>query len=120
MSQPGSLADLLGAAVQVRTVRVGEVVGVFLDRTGRRAIGLELSSGGLRRFLPWVAARVEGGVVVVESSLVIVDDGESYERLGARRIRDAASLRALCALAGGEIVPAEPVSAGRVSGIERR
>lgn len=121
MSPPDSLADLLGAAVRVGTVRVGEVVGVFVDRSGSRVIGLEVSStGGLRRFVPWFAARREGSVVSVESALVIVDDGASYERLGARPIRDPASLLALRALSDGELASSERVSAVAAAGISLR
>lgn len=118
MSSPDSLADLLGAAVRVGPVRVGEVVGVFVNRDGRRAIGLEVSSaGGVRRFLPWVAARRDGGFVEVESALVIVDDGGSYERLGARSLRDPEALMAMRALPDGEIVTPEPVSTERLVGM---
>jgi len=109
VSTRGSLADLLGAAVRVGTVRVGEVVGVLLDRDGLRAIGLEVSSaGGTKRFVPWFAARRDGRVVAVESALVIVDDGGSYERLGARPLRDPTVLRAMQALPDGEIVTRGP------------
>jgi hypothetical protein len=79
--------------VRVGTVRVGEVVGVFVDDSGARAIGLEISgAGGARRFLPWVAARLASGAVSVESALFLVDDGSSYERLGARSLRDRLEL----------------------------
>ncbi len=121
MSPPGSLAELLGAAVWVGHSRVGEVVGVYVDRDGRRAIGLELSSvGGARRFLPWFAVRREGRAVLVESALVIVDDGGGYERLGARSIRDPVALRALRARPDGELVLAPSVSVTPAAGIGRR
>lgn len=122
MTAAGSLAELLGTAVRVGTLRVGEVVGVFVDHRGDRAIGLEVSgAGGMRRFLPWVAARSADGVVSVESALVIVDDGASYERLGARAIRDPASLANVRALPDGGIEPVPgAVSPGRLTGIGRR
>jgi hypothetical protein len=122
VSPTGSLAELLGAVVRVGTVRVGEVVGVFVDTSGLRAIGLEIASvGGLRRFLPWVAARYDAATVWVDSALVFVDDGASYERLGARPIRDAAALGALHALPDGGIVPdLGSVSTGAPSGIGSR
>ena len=121
MIPPGSLAELIGAAVRVGTVRIGEVVGVYVDRSDRRAIGLEISSaGGNRRFLPWFAGRLEGRSVRVESALVIVDDGGSYERLGARSIRDPAALAGMQALPDGEIVTGPRVSAAPGAGIGRR
>jgi hypothetical protein len=121
VSLPDSLADLLGAVVRVGTVRVGEVVGVYVDRGGGRAIGLEVSgAGGIRRFLPWFAVRQEGRIVVVESALVIVDDGASYERLGARSIRDPVTLLTMQALPDGEIVTAPSVSITPAAGIGRR
>lgn len=94
---------------------------MFLDRAGRRAIGLEVSSADrIRRFVPWVAVRSDGRIVAVESALVIVDDGESYERLGARSIRDRAALLALRALPDGQIVTSDTVSTGPVAGIGQR
>lgn len=121
MSVEGSLAELLGASVRVGTIRVGEVGGVFVDRGGLRAIGLEvLGAGGVRRFLPWVAARARGDLVVVDSALVLVDDGASYERLGARAIRDPAALEGVRAKPDGELVLGEPVSAVLETGMEAR
>lgn len=121
MTAPGSLGDLIGAPVIAGTVRVGDVIGVYVDRAGGRAIGLEASSpGGSRRFLPWVAARFEGGVVLVGSPLVVLDDDGSYERRGAEVVRDRSVLATMSVLPGGEIVPAEPVSVRAASGITPR
>lgn len=122
MSPPGSLVDLLGAVVRVGSVRVGEVAGVFVDGSGLRAIGLEVAgAGGVRRFLPWVAARWGDGAVVVESALVIVDDGASYERLGARPMREPALLEPLRALPDGVLVRAPgAVSVPPLTGIGSR
>ncbi|HXF98504.1 MAG TPA: hypothetical protein VNJ46_07830 [Gaiellaceae bacterium] len=51
-------------------------------------LGLEVTGrGGVRRFLPWVAARVEGGVVRAPTPLVLMDEGESYLLRGARLLR---------------------------------
>ena len=115
-----SLSALLGAAVRVGTVRVGDVVGVFVDRDGRRAIGLEVSTaGGIRRFVPWVAARYVDGAVSLDSALVIMDDSASYERLGARSLRDTESLGGLQAAADGRIGEGA-VSTGALMGTQRR
>lgn len=116
-----SLAGLLGAAVRVGTVRVGEVVGVFVDREERRAIGLEVSTaGGARRFVPWFAARHADGAIRVDSSLVIVDDSASYERLGALVLRDVVSLGRLRAAAGGTLESIDAVSTAAVLGTNGR
>ena len=85
-------------------MRVGEVVGVFLDGSVPRAIGLEvLGAGGARRFLPWVAARFEPGLTRIESALLLVDGVDSYERLGAVPLRDRAALARLVAAPDGLI-----------------
>ena len=102
------LGELLGATVRVGTVKVGEVEGVFVDDRARRAIGLEVSgSGGVRRFLPWIAARLAQGAVSVESALFLVDDGASYERLGARLARDREALDGFCADTDGRLATVE-------------
>jgi hypothetical protein len=117
----GALADLLGVAVRVGTIRVGEVAGVFVDETGARAIGLEVASaGGLRRFLPWFAAiRTEGGIALT-SALLLVDDGASYERLGAHAVRDGTRLAGLAASPSGELERVSSVSTGRAAGTRER
>jgi hypothetical protein len=116
----GALSELLGAVVRVGTVRVGDVSGVFVDATGARAIGLEVAgAGGVRRFLPWVAAKREEDVVSVASALFLVDDGASYERLGARAIRDASVLGALQASPEGHLEP-PAVSARSLAGTTER
>ena len=102
------LAELLGATVRVGTVKVGEVDGVFLDGGARRAIGLEVSgAGGVSRFLPWIAARFAQGAVSVESALFFVDDGASYERLGARLARDREALDGVCVDRDGRLAAVE-------------
>lgn len=104
MTPPDTLTDLLGATVRVGSVRIGEVVGVFLDAGRVRAIGLEVGGAdGARRFLPWVAARFEARGVTMESALLLVDDGASYERLGAVLVRDESGLRNLQATPNGRI-----------------
>jgi hypothetical protein len=115
----GALADLLGVAVRIGTIRVGEVVGIFVDETGARAIGLEVrSAGGLRRFLPWFAATRASGAITVSSALLLVDDGASYERLGAHAVRDAARLAGLTASSSGRLERTPAVSAGAVAGTQ--
>ena len=93
---PGALAGLLGRGVRVGTVRVGEVTGVLVDAEQLRPIGLEVASGGgARRFLPWFAVSVEPDGVHIESALLLVDQIDAYERLGARTLRQAGALDAL-------------------------
>lgn len=93
-SRPRSLAKLFGRAVRVGPVRVGAIAGVFLD--GSRVIGLEVAGpAGARCFLPWVAARVDEHEVRIDSALLLVDAIESYERSGARPVRDPSALAGL-------------------------
>ena len=122
MTLPGSLADLLGTTVRVGTVRVGEVAGAFVDRHGRRVIGLEVSGpGGVRRFLPWFAASLLERDIQVSSALLIVDDGASYERIGARALRDPLTLAGMRVSADGAIEGApETVSGAPLAGIRSR
>ena len=111
MRPPSTLADLLGAAVHVGTVQVGEVVGVFVDRGESRAIGLEVAgAGGARRFLPWFAARAVDEGVSVESALLLVEDGSTYERLGALPLRDRSTLGRLGVTPEGGITSLGSVS----------
>ena len=121
MTQPGSLAGLLGAPVRVATVRIGEVSGVFVDETRTRAIGLEVASaGGARRFLPWVAATCVEGGVAVSSALLLVDDGQSYERLGAQALRDAGSVAGVVVHPDGCLERPPAVSAPALAGTPER
>ena len=115
-----ALSETLGATVRVGTVRVGEVGAVLLDSGRSRAIGFEVSgTGGVKRFLPWVAARIAPGVVSVESALLLVDDGESYERLGAMPVREGKELDGLLAGPDGSIARAATVSPRLAAGRQR-
>jgi hypothetical protein len=87
---------LLGAPCRVRDVRVGEVASVFVDAGYERVIGLGiLGIGGVRRFLPWVTADVGDDGVSIRSSFLLVDDGDTYMRLGAHQIDNADELAEL-------------------------
>jgi hypothetical protein len=91
-------ADVLGAPVRVRDVRLGTVTGVVGDGPVERLIGLEVTSrDGRRWFLPSVAVSHEAGAIHVHSTLVLVETGdlEGYGRLGAVVIRDPAELERL-------------------------
>jgi hypothetical protein len=117
-----SLAGLLGARCRVRDVLVGEVSGVYVDAAGARVIGLDVrSAGDVHRFLPWVAFELDGDGVSVGSVFLLVDDGESYARLGARAITDAQELERLRVDGSGNVLDGqEPVSTGDISGIRSR
>ena len=105
MSPPQQLAGLLGSAVRIEATRIGEVAGVFLDASAERVIGLDVVVGGVRRFLPWVAAGLEAGVVRVASALLLVDGSEAYERLGAVSLTLSAELEHLRVATDGRLVP---------------
>jgi hypothetical protein len=82
------VADVLGASVLVGDMRVGKVVGVYLDARFERAIGLEVAcAGAVRRFLPWAVASFAHGNVCASSALHLLDAAEGYERHGAVRLR---------------------------------
>lgn len=108
-----TLAAVLGSTVEVGAEGVGEIAGVYVDRVRERVIGLEVASaGGARRFLPWVAARFGPRTVSIDSPRFLVDDGESYQRLGAELLRDMAELAELRVRLDGSL---EPLGTPRVS-----
>jgi hypothetical protein len=97
-----SLPDLLGRAVRIAGVLVGQVTGVVVDARATRAIGLEIAGAGeAHRFLPWFAARLEEAAVSVESAFLLVDEVGGYERRGAVVVRDPVRLAAFGASADG-------------------
>jgi hypothetical protein len=69
---------------------------VFLDSDSTRALGLDVRSpDGRHRFLPWVAAELDGQGVDIRSAFLLVDAGDSYTRRGARGISDRLELASL-------------------------
>jgi hypothetical protein len=98
VTRVGRPADVLGAPVRLRDVRVGTVTGIVGDGLVQRLIGLEVTGrDGRRWFLPSVAASHQPGAVHVDSTLVLIETGdlEGYGRLGAVVIRDPAELERL-------------------------
>lgn len=117
----GSRAELLGAPCRVRGVLVGEVTAVIVDAEVTRAIGLDIRSpDDVHRFLPWVAAEVDGDGVDVSSAFLLVDAGDSYTRRGARAIVDASKLADLRVEADGRITDGVAVSIGARAGTSSR
>lgn len=115
MTSSVPLSELLGLPVRIGSLRVGEVTGVFVDQSAPRAIGLEVvGARGTYHFLPWVAATFAAAAVFLDSALLLVDDGPSYERLGAKSMRDPIDLSGLRAIPDGTVVRRE-VAAGTVS-----
>ena len=118
------LEEILGAAVRANELRLATVTGVVFDARWERLLGLEATGrDGIRRFLPWVAAELHGGVVGVVSRFVLLDTGEldGYVRLGAMVVRDRMQLAGLGVGTGGEITRADRlagVSQEVTSGIE--
>jgi hypothetical protein len=104
-------ATVLGAPVRVRDLRVGTVRGVLGDGSCERVIGLEVTGrDGRRSFLPFVAASHDDGSVLLDSSLVLVETGDSegYGRLGAVVVRNPAQLAGLVLNERGRILREEP------------
>ncbi len=112
-----ALADALGASAYVGEVRVGKIVGIYLDAGCERAIGLEVAgAGGVRRFLPWVVAYFENGNVRASSALHLLDGPDGYERHGAVALRDPSEVAGLSVTVEGRVLPRAPVSGERVVG----
>jgi hypothetical protein len=105
---------MFGASVLVGDVRVGKIVGVYLDAASERAIGLEVAcTGGLRRFLPWAVASFVDGSVRASSALHLLDAAEGYERHGAVPLHDASKVAGLSVTSEGRVLAAGGVlSAG--------
>jgi hypothetical protein len=83
------LRDVLGARVSVRGELVGHVSGVLLDGSESRAIGLEITSAGLRRrFLPWVVATFGDEGIDALSAFLLIDSCEPYLDQGAVLCRE--------------------------------
>jgi hypothetical protein len=60
--------------VLVRGIRLGEVERVLLDEVSPRVLGLDVLCGdGSNRFLPFAAARLNGGGIEVDSALTMLD-----------------------------------------------
>jgi hypothetical protein len=115
------LAPLLGAPCRVRDVRVGHIAGIYVDADHGRVIGLDVTCPEqTRRFLPWLAVEVDGGHVRADSALLLVDAGESYERLGARVIRDPAELAHDTVSRDGRLCGRRVVSTSRGAGTHAR
>lgn len=101
-----ALADALRALVLVGDIRVGKVVGVYLDAGRERVIGLEVGcADGVRRFLPWVVASFESGTVRASSALHLLDAAEGYERHGAVALHDPSEAVGLFVTVEGRVLP---------------
>jgi hypothetical protein len=101
------LSQVLGAAVDVEGVRVGEVTAVVGDPSFERVVGLEVVGVDFRRrFLPWVAASFADGGVRPTSALVLFEMSEldDYRRLGARIVQDQAGLDHLRVAPDGRVL----------------
>jgi hypothetical protein len=113
-----ALAHAFGAHVRVGDVRVGKIVGIYLDAERARAIGVEVASaGGGRRFLPWVVASFENGEVRASSALHLLDAPDGYERHGAIALHDRSEVAGLSATIEGRVITeSEAVSAELAAG----
>lgn len=71
------LRALVGLPVRIGEVDVGRVSEVLLDRSLGHCLGFVLDSRGAnRRFLPWVAARVERDHVAALSAFALLSTSE--------------------------------------------
>ena len=80
-----SAGALLRRPVRLRGVRLGETVDLILDPEGTRVLGFDVLCGDeVHRFLPFPAAELAGGGVVVTSTLSLLDEDQRafYRRYG--------------------------------------
>lgn len=106
MTRLESLAGVLGVPVRVESTCIGHVAGVVGDSGFGRVIGLDVAaSDGSRKFLPWVAASVARGEILVSSALVLFDtlEIEGYTRQGAVTMRSPAELASLAVTSDGSV-----------------
>ncbi len=92
-------AGLLGAPVRVAGLRSGSVEDVVLGADLSVVLGVVVETrAGERRFLPWVAARLEGDALVASSPLALLggvelayylESGVGLRRLDAVRLAAA-------------------------------
>jgi PRC-barrel domain protein len=72
---------LVGWPVCLRDIRLGMVADVLFDGALRRALGLDVRCGDrAHRFLPFAAAELRDGRVVVDSALVLLSAGLEFYR----------------------------------------
>jgi hypothetical protein len=83
-----SAASLLRRPVRLRGVRLGETVDLILDWEGTRVLGFDVLCGDdVHRFLPFAAAQLEGGAVVVDSTLTLLEgDQRAFYRRSGRSL----------------------------------
>jgi hypothetical protein len=78
---------MLGGAVRLRDVRLGEVEDLLVDVAGLRVLGFAVLCGDHgRRLLPVAAAELGGPTVRVESALVLME--ESFYRARAQTLTE--------------------------------
>ena len=80
-----SAGALLRRPVRLRGVRLGETVDLILDPECTRVLGFDVLCGdAVHRFLPFPAAELAGGGVVVTSTLTLLDEEQRafYRRYG--------------------------------------
>ena len=71
---PGDMKDWLWKNVAINGITVGRVVAVIAGRAGGEAVGFEVRcEDGRHRYLPRAAARIEGEVVAIDSSLALLE-----------------------------------------------
>ena len=77
--------ELLRRPVLVRGIRLGRIADVLFDPDGARVLGFDVLCGDeVHRFLPFPAAELAGGGVVVTSTLSLLDEDQRafYRRYG--------------------------------------
>ena len=89
----GHLArELLRRPVRLRGVRLGETVDLILDPERTRVLGFDVLCGDdVHRFLPFPAADIAGGSLVVDSTLTLLDEDQRafYHRYGHSLVAEA-------------------------------
>jgi len=87
-----SARALLRRPVRLRGVRLGETVDLILDAERTRVLGFDVLCGdNVHRFLPFPAAEIAGGGVVVASTLALLDEDQRafYHRYGRSLVAES-------------------------------
>jgi hypothetical protein len=101
-------SSFLRVPVLVRGIRLGEVESVLLDADEARVLGFDVLCGdGANRFLPFATARVSGGVLEIDSTLMLLDARElEFYRSRGRSLARAPELSdAVVDGNGGLVIP---------------
>ena len=97
--------QLLRWPVLVRGIRLGRIADVLFDPDGARVLGFDVLCGDdVHRFLPFPAAEFADGMLAIESSLTLLDEGTlAFYRRRGRSLTELDELRGAIVGATGAV-----------------